>query len=224
MESQHSRLSDDEFLNELRRHLPDRSWSLAQWVELERRGFDLLENDAELQSAIEQEYAKLSESSKKILEPIQRGVAERLEPLQRHFREIAQSIAPKVNFSRAFPRIDMPAMMSPVYSPQVGADPLRYSLREIGGRRPLADSKIVRNDEVLTALASVEKGRLEREAEARRAQLETATAAVSQLKVMEDLREIVARSAKRDWYDWLLILLTAVAAVGAVVGSAIAIR
>ena len=47
--------TDSEFVAELRSHLEDRSWTLGQWVELERRGEELTKGDPTLHTALEQE-------------------------------------------------------------------------------------------------------------------------------------------------------------------------
>jgi hypothetical protein len=210
-------LSDDEFADELRRHLQDRSWTLDHWIELEYRGDASIEHDSELRDAIVDERRQLNESIKKALSPVYENLSRQLEPLQERLRELVASVAPKVDLSVKLPTVDISRLTSAAYR-QFNVEPL---LPSPSGQGPLAIAGYSHEsvESVLGDLAEVQAERLEEEAEVRRAHLETATASVAQLQTLEEVRDAVVRSGKRGWYDWLLLSLTAIAAVAAVAAA-----
>lgn len=209
-ETDYSGFSNDEFLDVLRTHLADRSWTLDQWLELERRGYDIAASDPKLMEAIGQETQNLRDA----LEPLQRKIFKDLEPLQQQLKDIMTSIVPQADLKGILlrPDPDGRSLTDPAYI-QLDYDllqptGLRQSRRVDGSKRA---------GEAIESFALQQEERMTQEAEVRKAHLETAISAAAQLKVMERLENVVTETSKRGWYEWCLLILAAVAAIASVI-------
>ncbi len=199
--TKYSDLSDDEFVAELRSRLSMRSWTFAHLIELEQRGLEITEDDAELHAALTEEYDKLRKTMEGVSEAFQKQFAGTLEPLQEQLRETLKSLSPKFDVGHLLPNFDIGQLTSPSFRSLTYRDfpveVLEEKVRDANeSDRPGSDFR--RHGEELH--------------ESRRAQLEMANTAAAQLVALEKL---VEEAQSRDWFDWLLLVLTAIAAIGA---------
>jgi len=72
--SELAELSTSDFLNYLETRLPDRSWSLADLLELESRGYEILKPRPQLASVLEQEKSERAAKLKVTLAPLQESL------------------------------------------------------------------------------------------------------------------------------------------------------
>jgi len=214
-ETEYSHLGDEDFLDVLRKHLPDRSWTFGQWHELERRGFDVVDQDSDLKAAIDQERQKLNAAFQKALEPVRRQLFGSLEPLQRQLADLVGSAMPKADLAALIPGMATSALIDPGFI-RLGTDLFPPSIPST-----VAEPDFVRGGQPATAvvdeLAAWQEKKMRHEAEVRRAQLETAASAAAQVKVMERVETAVSEAAKHGWYDWAVLILAAIAAVASVI-------
>lgn len=216
-ETRYSHLSDEEFVDELRSRLPDRSWSMAHMIELERRGLSITENDPELHEALTAAYDKLRASAAKLAKAVEEQFSATLEPLQRQLRETISSMAPKVDLKALLPNLDH--LVSPEFArlPE-SAMPRLSGLADVVPRLEEADFGPGSIGELRGPVASSTTA--ERILEHRRHELEQANVAAAQLERLTEIRD-EARSPR--WFDWLMLAFTVIAALGAVGAVVIAL-
>jgi len=208
-------LSDDDFVAELRGRLPERSWTMAHLIELERRGLQVAEDDPELHEALSEEFDRLSEAMQPVAKAIEEQFTTKLRPLQEQLRRTLNSISPQIDLAPLYAGFDIDRLVSPDFS-SIGYDDLVHDdsatlTPYLEGTEPLISEGAVE-------AALVSRGELE--LRSRQAQLELATTSAAQLAALE---ELVKLAGSRDWFDWLLILLTGVAATGSVVAVVLAV-
>ncbi len=84
-ESKWANVSDSDFVSILLKHRSDQSWTVSQIFELERRGFEILDEHPELQSELksrqEQLVSKITKSAEPALAAL-RGIQKNFENLQ----------------------------------------------------------------------------------------------------------------------------------------------
>jgi hypothetical protein len=238
-------MSADEFLDELRRHQADDSWTFGHWVELERRGFGILDSDPELAAAVRAQYDRFTSAMREALAPIQEQMAERFKAIMPDLSGLLPKLDysqffPNTDFSRLFPEVDLSSLV-PKYEldlPAFDVLPQR-DLEEFVPPDFLnlhADSVLDHHD-TIAALTDFQEDMWERENEVREAQLATAQAAaqqVEQLGQMEQRNEArhaellggydkVAEEVRSGqlpkWAQWVGFGLAGVAAVAAVVAA-----
>ena len=205
-------MTDVEFLEELRARLPDRSWTVAHLIELDRRGRELTETEPELHAALDEVYDSILETMKGAAEALHQQFSESLEPLQQQLRETVSSIMPKIDIESMLPSFDH--LVSPAFAqPPSGLTDqlLRATASDTALEtaslapstwRSVAPSLIAISDEII---------------ETRQQQIVQAQATVSiaatQLERLTQIRD-EARSPR--WFDWVMIGAAVVAALGAV--------
>lgn len=101
-ETPYSDLSDEEFIEELRSRLPQRSWSLNHLTEVERRGRDITEADAELHEALSEQFASIDET----MEQVREHFSATLAPLQESLRETLRSFDFTEQLRETMPNLD----------------------------------------------------------------------------------------------------------------------
>ncbi|MCQ3804290.1 MAG: hypothetical protein KTV45_09315 [Acidimicrobiia bacterium] len=98
-------MTDSEFLGELQKGLRDNSWPMKHWLELERRGFHILEDDPTLMEAINKKHEALNVRFREVAESAvgkwDRVGFEVLDPLMKRMTEA----------SRSFPEIEFPNLL-----------------------------------------------------------------------------------------------------------------
>lgn len=67
--SKYEDMSDSEFTNLLESKLSESNWSVGELVELERRGFDIVDPESELSAALLKKRAEFTAAVNKALEP-----------------------------------------------------------------------------------------------------------------------------------------------------------
>lgn len=241
----YSDTSDDEFLDELRRHRADESWTLGHWVELERRSFELLDADPELAAAVRAQYDRTIIAMQEALDPIREQMVE-------HFKSIVPDLSglmPKVDYSAFMPNFDYSQFVHDIdLSAMVPKYELDLPTFDLLTRHELegfvtpdflnlhADSVLDHRD-TIAAFIELQEDLWEAENDVQRAQLATAASAAQQVEL---LAEIDQRNQQRHdeliaGYDkvanevrsghqprltlWLMIGLTAVAAIASLVAA-----
>jgi hypothetical protein len=214
--TQYVALSDDEFVAELREHLPARSWTIAHLIELERRGLEVAEGDRELHEALTEEFDRI----RKVMEPVAKALQERftahLQPLQEQLSRTLKTISPKIDLAPLYANFDIDRLTSPDFSSLSYVD-LASDAPAIS-TTPYPEVAESLMPEGSSEAALVSRGELE--LQSRRAQLELATTSAAQLAALE---ELVQLAGSRDWFDWLLLALTALAATGAIAAVFVAV-
>lgn len=191
-------MSDEELIADLRQHLRDRSWTLGQLAELERRGFDSIKRDEELHAAITEEYRALQEKLRTAFEPLR----ERVAAINEQFaKQISASLTPSWKFPVprwSPPQLQLPTTASGIEalasSPWSPVTPLGEELDPIVDRVRASAEQEVEHQEQMLALQS------------------------AQLEALTNLHSEAQRSNKRDLIDWALFGAAVVAAVAAVAG------
>lgn len=206
--TKYSDLSDEEFVAELRSRLPERSWTFSHLIELEQRGLEIAEGDAELHAALTEEYDKLRKSMEGVSDAFRKQFAG-LEPLQEQLRETVKALSPKFDVQHLLPNFDIGRLTSPSFRSLTYRDfPVEVLEEE------------VQNTDEFDRLGAHFLRQGEEVHQSRRAQLEMANTAAAQLVALEKL---VEEAQSRDWFDWLLLVLTAIAAIGALGAVVIAL-
>ncbi len=196
-------MSDADFVEGLRRGLPDRSWTIGQMVELERRGLGVTESDPELHAALTESLEAIGAA----MEPIIERLTEQLAPLQKVFRTISAGVP---HLSVKLPKLDVERMTLPT---QEWSD---ATFRPVGAglvpsqAAPTAQSSA---GDGIGQIIEGEASRLAKRAALEEAQLGTATATLA----MEGHLDKLVKAHQRDWIFWLMFCFAAVAAVGVVV-------
>lgn len=211
-------MSDDEFLDELRRHQGNEDWTLGHWLELERRGMAILDADPELRAAVRAQWDRTFTALQNALEPI-----------REHFAEQFRAMMP--DLSRVMPTIDYSK-----FAPTFELDLPKFELHEfVAPELPgLRTDSILDEQDTIASLAEIQEEVWERENEVRQAQIATAEAAARQVELLNDIEQrnqarheqLIAgydkvadevRSGHQPrWTVWVMLVLTAIAAVGSV--------
>jgi len=203
----YSHMSDMDFIEELRRHLVDESWTLNHWLELELRGMEILKDDPELLAAMTAQMDRTSSAMREKLAPM-------IERYSELFRDAFSDLSlPRFEFD--LPELDL----SELVLPNIDID---------------TDSVLDRQDTV-ARLAGIQKDQWEREAEIRQALLDTAGAAAKQVELLEEIERCnqerheqvrdgyekitaeVRTGHQPRWVMWVTLAFTAIAAVAAIV-------
>lgn len=208
-------LSDDEFVADLRGHLPERSWTMAHLIELERRGLEVTEGDPELHEALSEELDRIRKAMEPVAKALQDQFTASLRPLQEQLSRTLTSISPKIDLAPLYAGFDIDRLVSADFS-SIGYVDLVHD--DSATLTPYLDGTESLMSEGAVEAALVSRGEVE--LQSRRAQLELANTSAAQLGALE---ELVRLAGSRDWFDWLLLVLTAVAATGAIAAVVLAV-
>lgn len=207
-----AQMTDEEFIEALRSRLPDRSWTLAHLIELDRRGRELTESDAELHTALEESYGRILETLKGAAEALQQQFTVSLEPLQQQLRETVRSMAPQIDIKSMLPNFDR--LVSPAF-----AQPPKVLIDELA--TPTAFGSALEASDLAPSTwpsaAPYVSATSAEIIEARQQQLEQAKATLSVAEAALDrLTEIRDEARSPRWFDKVMMVAAVVAAVGAV--------
>jgi len=102
----YSEMSDDEFLDELRSHQSDDSWTLGHWLERERRGEHFLDSDPGLEAAMRAQSDRVFSAIGEVLAPVREQMAAQFKALMPDL----SSLVPDLDYSQFLPRynLDLP--------------------------------------------------------------------------------------------------------------------
>lgn len=210
--TQYSHLTDGEFVEELRSRLPDRSWTLAHLIELDRRGREITESDAELHAALEEMYDSILGTMKGATEALRQHFSESLEPLQQQLRETVRLMTPQVDITSMLPNFDHLVSPSFAQPPKGLIDQLAITTASDSALEAidLAPSTWLSAAPSLSAIS-------DEIIETRQLQIEQANATVSIATTqLERLTEIRDEARSPRWFDWAMLAAAVVAAIGAV--------
>ncbi len=217
-------MSDEEFLAELRSHLSGESWTLGHWLELERRGLDILDADAELGDAVRAQWERTSSALQEALAPVREQLAEQFKALVPKLADLM----PSIDYSQFMPKfeLDLPKLDLPEF------DLYEYVAPELAN---LGTGSVLDHQETIAALAEVQQDIWERENEVRQAHLDTAAGVARQVEMLGEIerrneerhRQLVAgygqvamevrKGHEPRWTLWATLFLTSVAAVASVI-------
>lgn len=197
-------LSDEEFCDELRDHLGRESWTGRHWVELERQGFEILECDPDLQSAVlaRRQHLLAGHSS---------GVAAMAEQFRRSSARFA-ALVPQLPDGYTFPNLPKFKLDLPV--------------ADLSGLAQLSPDSLV-GDDLASDFHLWHDETRQRDAEDKRVALEGHRAAAEQRDLLREMAKVererhnelirTARaSAQPRWAAWLNVGLAALAALAAI--------
>jgi hypothetical protein len=221
----YSEMSDDEFLDELRSHQSNDSWTLGHWLERERRGEHFLDSDPGLEAAMRAQSDRVFSAIGEALAPVREQMAAQFKALMPDL----SSLMPDVDYSQFFPQynLDLP----------------RFELHDLvaADLPSFRPDSIFDSEDTIASLAEIQEERWEREEEVRQAQLDTARAAAGQVELLRTIeeanqerhRQLVAgyekvadevRSGHQPrWTVWAMLVLTAIAAVASVLAVVISL-
>lgn len=103
-ESKWENISDQDFVAILLKHESDQSWTVSEIFELERRGFEILDDHPELQKALNAHRERLISRITKSIQPSLSAFRQ----IESNFEKLQQS-APKINFPK-FPKVEVPTL------------------------------------------------------------------------------------------------------------------
>jgi hypothetical protein len=143
-----SELSDEALIARLKKKAKDKSWSVAEVIEVERRGYQVLDSEPEIRDAIKSQLSASLELMKKVLEPqlkqFKEMTAKALGPTSDAIRKLAEGSdairkLAEDNFkfkglAYQFPRAitaDPYLMAQPLESPQVRQALLQEQMLEV---------------------------------------------------------------------------------------------
>lgn len=216
-------MSDEEFVGELKSRLPERSWTFAHFIELERRGLEITEEERELHAALDEEMEKVREVGREVAKKLEAHFADTLRPLQKKLRETMASSVNLSGLKNVVPDVD--TLVAPEFLQLPKG--MTAGLHSISNSERAVDSTGLAKWDTPSLEFPMVPEPAEHILESRRLALEQANIAAAQLDQLNEIGDRLAQirneSRSPRQLDWWMLGFTVVAATAAVVAAVVAI-